>query len=137
MNIASNFLLQFTLNTVLAELRTPSTVRLYTNPAPPQPSWPISYFSEATFTGYAPELWIDPLAPGTIKILDGWYETVGHQYRFFCTGNPPQQIYGAYVTTGPILWFSQPLPEPLVMSLGDELRITLSLASLAQSLCAG
>lgn len=109
------------------------TLRLFTNTFLPDPSSPLSFFTEATFTGYAAVPLAGVFATPTL-VQNGQYQTTSSVLTFQCTGGSGQVIQGWYIDDGTNMIACQLLDSPVTISAGGQYALQLRPQEISQSI---
>lgn len=130
--VASNSLLKGYADWLANLLNANHFLQLYQNDLSITPATPITDFIVADFLGYT-GFNMAGVVPAPIKQVDGDYIISFTTSLFGCEGGS-QTIYGAYITDGSSLRFSQAFPVPQPMTAGSSFIVPVQISVLALSI---
>lgn len=130
--VTSNYVLSSYATWLSNQLNTLHFLRLFQNNILVNPGTPLRDFIECDFNGYAP-INLAGLIPAPIKLVDGQYVIQFDSPPFGCELGF-QTVYGAYISSGINVKFSQNFSPPQNMAPGVSFIIPIIIDVLSLSL---
>lgn len=130
--VTSNSFLSLVANYVQSVLNSGYMFRLFQNNISPDPGTPLSDFVDSSFIGYTS--WsLDGQIPTAIKQVDGEYVFNFVTPLFGCEGGS-QTVYGAFISSGSNVVFSQRFLNPIPMIAGSSFVVPVQLKVVSLSI---
>lgn len=119
----SNYVLSNYATWLSNNLNTLHFLRLFKNQIVPTPGTPLRSFIEADYPGYTPQN-LAGQVPAPIKEVDGQY-VIQFNSQLFGALSGSQTVYGAYISSGDNVKFSQAFASPRIMAPGNNFLIPI------------